>query len=151
MFYLEGKTKFKNLQQSSQIDIIFLLQGRSIIHQRKNVLNGPIINFKKRKQVKDDYVSRCNRRSYAKEWFGLKKGIFFENKKLTLKQILLLIYLKRKETSIIITSKLTSISSRSAGDIFFLLRDKIYEIFLRNPIRLEGGERIVKIDKSKFN
>ena len=83
--------------------------------------------------------------------FGLKKGIFFENKKLTLKQILLLIYLKRKETSIIITSKLTSISSRSAGDIFFLLRDKIYEIFLRNPIRLEGGERIVKIDKSKFN
>ena len=121
---------FESLQQLSQIDIILFLQKRNIIPTRKERPEcGQELALRKRKQVKDGYAWRCNRRSCVKEWFGLKKGTFFENKKFTLKQLLLLIYLKSQETSFSIASRLTSISSRSVGDIFFLLRDKIYEFF----------------------
>ena len=141
-----------NLEELNQLldeQIIHFLQRKGILPTTRCCTGcGRELVLKKRKQTKDGYTYRCNSKNCSKEWFGLKKGTFFEKQKLTLSQVLLLILLKSQETSITIASRLTNISMRSVCDIYFLLRDKLYTFFQRNLVQLGSEERIVQVDES---
>ena len=107
------------------------------------------MTLQNRKDSQDGLCWRCPS-PICDSRLSVRSGSRFNNSRLSLQTIILIIWKWCPEISVKTVSLETGISQRTLGNFYHLLRIIICESFQRSPIRLGDSNHIVEIDESCF-
>lgn len=115
---------------------------------------GHRMSLAKKNNILNGYIWRCRSRRLTQEHdteVGLLVGSFFEDCKIELRRILVLLYEWSDETSVKSSIKKAGIGNKAVVRFFKRLRKRISRFLaLQHPLNFGGLNNIVQLDESKF-
>ncbi|KCZ79367.1 hypothetical protein H312_03236, partial [Anncaliia algerae PRA339] len=136
---------------TTEEDALLFLQSHGLILSNPYCCNKSMVMRKRSDGKNKRYFFRCNVKDCRRE-FSIKKGSFFENSHLELKQMVYIIYyfVRDNQRQDDLMRNVEIESEHTIVDWKNFCREICASHFLRNPVVLGGINEIVEIDESSI-